>query len=113
MAMGQVDLTRPVHQHRIIRHAREIQHHLVHFRFAIAAHGKDIARHRIEHLHNAFRIVAFRQVIAGAVVQDISQQHQGIGLFRFHLFQKTFAPIRGTVDIGSNHKFHSITFPDG
>ena len=67
----------------VVGHAREVEHHLVNFGIAVAAHGNDALRQAVEQRDRLFRRVAFRQVVARAVVQQVAQQDGAVGRFGF------------------------------
>ena len=74
MAVGGVNQPLALGQHRIICHDGKVQHHLVYLAVAVAAHAEDAVLALVQHRQHLFGGVAFGQVIAGAVVQNITQQ---------------------------------------
>ena len=74
MAVGGVNQSLALGQHRIICHDGKVQHHLVYLAVAVAAHAEDAVLALVQHCQHLFGGVAFGQVIAGAVVQNITQQ---------------------------------------
>ena len=57
----------------IIRQNREIQHHLVYFRFAVAADTENAVCHGIQHRNHGFRIVALRKIIPWAMIENVAK----------------------------------------
>ena len=74
MAVGGVNQPLALGQHRIICHDGKVQHHLVYLAVAVAAHAEDAVPALVQHRQHLFGGVAFGQVVAGAVVQNITQQ---------------------------------------
>ena len=74
MAVGGVNQPLALGQHRIICHDGKVQHHLVYLAVAVAAHAEDAVLALVQHRQHLFGGVAFGQVVAGAVVQNITQQ---------------------------------------
>ena len=73
VAVGGVDQPLTGGQHRIVGQDREVQHHLVYLAVAVAAHAEDAVLALVQHRQHLFGGVAFGQVVAGAVVQNVTQ----------------------------------------
>ena len=74
VSVRQEELLRPRVEDLVIRHHRELEHHLVHFRVAVAAHGDDLVLAEIQHLRDLHGIVEVRDSVPRTVVQEIAQQ---------------------------------------
>lgn len=80
-------MTSDFHQ-GIIRQNREVQHHLVYFRFAVAADTENAVCHGIQHRNHSFRIVALRKIIPWAMIENVAKKNQAVRLFAGKCFQK-------------------------
>ena len=55
------------------RHARKVEHHLVHFGFAVASHGDDARGECVEHLDDVLGRIVSWQVVAWSVVKKVAE----------------------------------------
>ena len=60
----------------IVVHAGEIQHHLIHFRIAVASDCDDGIGVPVEHLRDLRGIVPLRKRVAWAVVHEVAKQYE-------------------------------------
>ena len=97
-------------QHGIVREDRELEHHLVDLAVAVAADAEELVRERIEHRDDLLRRVIARQVVARAMVENVPEEEERIGLFLRPALHQQFAVIRRPVQVGRDHPFHGI-FP--
>ena len=63
------------------RHAGEIEHHLVDFRIAIAPNGYDALGNAVKGGEHFFGSIAFGQVVARAVIEQVAEQEHAVGRF--------------------------------
>ena len=107
MAVGSVHQPSAHRQHGIVCQHREFQHHLVHLGVTVAAHAEQAVLHAVEQRHDLLGRIALRQVVAGAVVEQVPQQQQPVGLFPFkRLLHLAGIEIR-PVQVGRDHPFHA------
>ena len=105
MAVGGIEPETVHTDQGVVRHEGEVQDHLVHFRIAVAANAQDAVLPGVQGRNHFLRRVAVRQVIARAVIKDISQQKQAVRLFPVISFEQFIAVQGGTVNIRSNQQF--------
>ena len=91
---------------RIVGQHGELEHHLIHVAVAVAAHAHQLVLDGVEHFRHRFGVVFLGQVVARAVIEQIAQQQQFVGLFAGAGVQQCAAVFRRAVQIGSNHDFH-------
>ena len=96
---------------RVIRHDRELQHHLINLRVAVAAHAEQLVLYAVEQRDHALRVVCVRQIVARTVIEQVAQQNQTLRALGFVGGKHRFAGAVGTVDIGSKHQFHRCMSP--
>ena len=65
-------------QDTVIRHHREIQHHLVHLGFAVAPHAAELRLQAVQQRDDLFRGIFAGQVVAGAVIEQVAQKEQTV-----------------------------------
>ena len=107
MAVGSVHQPSAHRKHGIVCQHREFQHHLVHLGVTVAAHAEQAVLHTVEQRHDLLGRIALRQVVAGAVVEQVPQQQQPVGLFPFkRLLHLAGIEIR-PVQVGRDHPFHA------
>ena len=106
VAMGGIDQTISQIQQGVLRQHREFQHHLVHLRVAVAPHAQELVPAAVEHGRHLLGIILPGQIIAGAVVEDIPQQHQTVRSLLPKCLQQLFAVIRRAVHVRRDHPFH-------
>ena len=95
---------------------RKIQYHLVNLCFAVTPYTQDFFSMGVEHGCDRLRRISARQVIARAVVKQISKQYKPVRLFICKGRKQFFTIIGASMDIGSDHQFHLISLskdPDG
>ena len=105
MAMGSIHPEAIDTQQGIIRHDREIKHHLVHFRIAVSTDTQQIVLPRIQQRYDFFRRVLVRQVISGSVIQQIPQKQDSVRIFQVTGVKEFAAVQGGTVNIRGNQQF--------
>ena len=91
---------------RIVRQNRELQYHLVYLAVAVSADAQQLLLHPIKHFDDLFRSVVLWQVVAWAVIQNISQHQQLSCLFLTVALQQPFTPVCGPMQVRSNHPLH-------
>lgn len=94
----------------VVAHARKIQHHLVHLGLAVAAHAGDGGGQTVEHGDDLLGSIAARQVVAGAVVEEIAQEDDLVGLLGVDSLHKALAPIGRSMDVASNEILHKKSY---
>ena len=88
----------PLHQ-GIVRHNGELQDHLVHFTVAVAPDSNDLILHGVELLGHRGAVIVLRQAVAGAVVEQISQQQQLFCALGVEGVDQLFGIVAGSVEI--------------
>ena len=99
MAVGDVDQPLPHRQHSVICQHREIEHHLVHLGVAVAAHAQQLGRKAVQQGDDLLGGVVPGQVVAGAVVEQVSQKEQAVGLLPFKGLLQLLRIIIGAVQV--------------
>ena len=99
MAVGNVDQPLPHRQHGVVRQHREGEYHLVHFGIAVASHAQQLGRKAAQQRNHLFGGVIPGQVVAGAVVEQVSQKQQAVGLLPFKGLLQLLRIIIGTVQV--------------
>ena len=79
MSVRAINLLGSVKYPSVIGHAGEVEHHLIDFRIAVAAHCDDAVRQWVEHLCDLCRRIFIGKRVARPVIQNIAQQHQLVG----------------------------------
>ena len=92
--------------HPEIRPDGEVQHHLVYLRVAVALDAEDAVLPRIQHGEYLLGVIARRQVVPGAVVQQVSQQHQTVSPLPLHQVQQLPAVQGAAVDVRRDPNVH-------
>lgn len=99
MAVSDVDQPLPHRQHGVIRQHREIEHHLVYLGVAVAPHTQQLGRKAVQQRNHLFGGVIPGQVVAGAVVEQVSQKQQAVGLLPFKGLLQLLRIIIGAVQV--------------
>ena len=99
MAVGNVDQPLPHRQHGIICQYREIEHHLVYLGVAVAPHAQQLGRKAVQQRDDLLGGVIPGQVVAGAVVEQVSQKEQAVGLLPFKGLLQLLRIIIGAVQV--------------
>ena len=94
-------------QQGVVRHDREIQHHLVDLRVAVAPDAQGRQRAFIQQTNDLLGRVTVGQVVPGAVVQKIPHQDQPVRLFGLHPLQHLLTGAGRTVNIRRKQNFHA------
>ena len=97
-----------VPQHVVVRHAGEVQHHLVDLRLAVAAHADDAVRDSVKHRDDLLRGVVRREVVAGTVVQEVAQKDDAVRLLGIDGVHEARAPLGRAMDVGRNQELHDL-----
>ena len=95
-----------IHKDVVVGHAGKVEDHLVDLGLAVASHGDDAVGDAVEHLDHALGRVVGGQVVAGAVVQEVAEEHHPIGLLGLDGGHEALAPIGGAMDVGRDDEFH-------
>ena len=109
VAVGGVEDAAAQGQDAVIGHHWEAEHHLVYLCLAVAAHAEEMFADAIEHFNYALRGVVVREIVAGAVVEQVAQQQQARLALRVPGLQQALTPTRGAVDVGCDHEFHGLS----
>ena len=102
-----------VEQRGVVGHDREVEHHLVDLGVAVAAHRDDAVGQGVEQRNHALGSVVARQVVARAVVEQVAQQHDAVGLFGFDGSAEALGPVCRAMDVGGDEVFHGESFQSG
>ena len=94
----------------VIRHHREIQHHLVHLGLAVAPDAAEFVFQAVQHRDDLFRRVVPGQVVPGAVVKQVAQHQQPVSPLPLKGLHHLFAVVSRPVQVGRDHPFHGA-FP--
>ena len=97
-----------VPQHVVVGHAGEVQHHLVDLRLAVAPHADDAVRDAVQHRDDLLRGVVRREVVAGPVVQEVTQKDDAVRLLGVDGVHEPRAPLGRTMDVGRNQELHDL-----
>ena len=111
VAVGQEKAPTVRHDAHAVGHQGKRQHHLIHLGVAVAAHGGDLVRQRVEHGDDLFCIIIVRQGIARAVVQDIAQQQKPVGALAPPGLHQPAHMLCRAVQIRRDHVFHIVSLP--
>ena len=65
-------------QQAVVRQHGKGQHHLVHLGLAVAPHAEYLVFHRGEQGNDLLGVIALGQIVAGAVIEQVSQQKQPV-----------------------------------
>ena len=90
----------------VIGQNREVQHHLVNLRVAVAADAEEPVSPFVEHGQHLFGGIFVRQIVARAVVENVAQQQKPAGPFPVKRGKQLTAVPRRAVDIRCDHKLH-------
>ena len=102
MAVSQ-EATMPGQQQLVMRrHGRKVEQHLIDFAVAITAHGDDALAQLIQALCDLRRRITTGHRIAGAMVEQISQQQIVIRLPDRQPLQNLLETVQTTVNIGND-----------
>ena len=107
MAVGSVDQPLTHREDRIIRQDGKLQHHLVHLSITVAPHTEKLLLMLVQQWDDLLRGIIPGQIVAGAVIEQISQQEQPILLLPLKCCQHLLTIIEGPMQIRSDHPFHS------
>ena len=99
-----------VEQRGVVRHDGKVEHHLVDLGVAVAAHRDDAVGQGVEQRNHALGGVVARQVVARAVVEQVAQQHDAVGLLGFDGGDQALGPVCRAVNVGSDEVFHGGPF---
>ena len=99
-----------VKQGGVVGHDREVEHHLVDLGVAVAAHRDDAVGQGVEQRNHTLGGIVARQVVARAVVEQVAQQHDAVGLLGLDGGAEAFGPICRAVDVGGDEVFHGGPF---
>ena len=75
---------------RVIGHNGKLQHHLVHFGVAVAAHTQGHDRALVQKPDDLPGLIAVRQIVSGAVIEQVAQQKEAVRAFLFQPLQHLF-----------------------
>ena len=99
-----------VEQRGVVGHDGEVEHHLVNLGVAVAAHSDDAVGQGVEQRNHTLGGVIARQVVARAVVEQVTQQDDAVGLLGFDGGDQTLGPVCRAVNVGSDEVFHGGPF---
>ena len=99
VAMGGVDGEAVQHQQGGVGENGEVENHLVHLGVAVAPHAQQLGRKAVQQRNHLFGGVIPGQVVAGAVVEQVSQKQQAVGLLPFKGLLQLLRIIIGAVQV--------------
>ena len=102
-----------VEQRGVVGHDGEVEDHLVDLGVAVAAHRDNAISQGVEQRNHALGGVVARQVVTRAVVEQVAQQHNAVGLLGFDSGAEALGPVCRAVDVGSDEVFHGESFRSG
>ena len=111
MPMGRKNRMPVQCEDRIIRHHRELQHHLIDLRLTVATYRPDSVLQRIQHRDDLLRCILLRKVVTWSVIEDVSEKDQALCAALLELLQGPAAPVCRAVDITCNEIFHILYSP--
>ena len=79
---------------------------MVHLGVAVAPDTEQLVGRAVEHGGDGHGVVFLRQRVPGAVVQQVTQQHQPLGLLPPEGVQQQAAVVGGAVEVGCDEQFH-------
>ena len=80
VAVGQEIALAVVYQQGVSLHDREIEQHLVYLRIAVATNGHNLISKGIQPLHDALRVDALGNAVAGTIVDDVAHDAHHVAL---------------------------------
>ena len=89
-----------------IAQAGEIEHHLVHFRVAIAPNGYDALGNAVKGGEHFFGRIAFGQVVARAVIEQVAEQEHAVGRFPVDALHQSADGGRRAMQVGCDDELH-------
>ena len=89
-----------------VAQAGEIEHHLVDFRIAIAPNGYDALGNAVKGGEHFFGRIAFGQVVAWAVIEQVAEQEHAVGCFPVDAFHQCADGGRRAMQVGCDDEFH-------
>ena len=95
----------------VIRRNRKSEHHLIDFGIAIPSHGDNLPRQGIQHRNDLLRRICERQAVTRAVIEQVSQKHDGIRSLGIDGIHQLPTPMSRSVNIGCDDELHDSTFP--
>ncbi len=102
-----------VEQRGVVRHDGEVEDHLVDLGVAVAADGDDAVGQGVEQRNHALGSVVARQVVARAVVEQVAQQNDAVGLLGFDGGDQARGPVCRAGVVGGEEVFHGVSFRCG
>ena len=90
----------------VIGQNREVQHHLVNLRVAVAADAEEPVSPFVEHGQHLFGGIFVRQIVARAVVENVTQKQESGCSFPVKRGKQVTAIACRAVDIRCDHEFH-------
>ena len=99
MPVGRINKPLPHRKHRIIGQHGEFQHHLVHLGITVAPHAEQLLLFPVQQGDDLLGGVLSGQVVAGAVVEQVSQKQQAVGLLPFKGLLQLLRIIIGAVQV--------------
>ena len=109
VAVGGVDQLLPHRQDAVVRQYRELQHHLIHLGFAVAPHTAELRLGPVQQRDDLLRRIAAGQVVAGAVVEQISEKQETIRALPLKGVEHLAAVKSRPVQVGCDHPFHLVS----
>ena len=103
--MGDVNRLIAQHQNGIVCQNREIQNHLVYLGVTVAAHTQQLVANAVEHRDDVLWLIAFGKIVARAMVQQIAEQYNAVGLVFLDAVDQPATVIRRTMDIRCDQYF--------
>ena len=97
-------------QQRVVRHHGEGKQHLVDLRVAVAPDAQGRGGAFVQQPGHFLGVVLLRQGIPGAVVEQVDQEEEAVGLFCLEALQHLAAGVGRAVDVRCKQDFHIIPF---
>ena len=111
MSVGGKDVKSVPADVSIFRHNGEVKNHLIYFGVTVASDTKELFFQRVQKAYYFLWRISFREVVSGAVVEDISKQDHFFSFAFFKRPDQLFTPVCRAVDIRGYQQFqfsHSL-----
>ena len=90
----------------VVAHHRELEHHLVDFGVAVAAHGDDLVLSGVQQVRDPHGVVEVRYAVARPVVEEVAKQHDAVVAERVGGRERGLQCRRHAVNVTEKEYFH-------
>ena len=110
VAVGEVGQPVLQQEDAVVGQDGKLQHHLVHLAVAVAPDAEQVVGQGVEQGDDLLGGIVPGQVVAGAVVEQVSQQNQPGGPLPLEGPEEFLTVVSGAVEVRRDHPFHGF-FP--